>query len=219
MSQGRGQRWRTKSHSTPRAMDPWIVFDSRKTPRAEFDGWLETNKPSQVGRFGDEEGGKGPVGWISVLVLDHCPATGDITGLQESWESLLDSGRHVTFQIVKELALNHRVLTGKGLMHLDSGFKVDHACECVARAAVEGKISLTKVNPCDPKSDSKYVICSYNKDFMDKNRGDEAGRSHPGHGGQVPAVFQAGCLHLSGHRVLVSSSSVCLGMCFRLLSC
>uniref|UniRef100_A0A8C7P8A8 Uncharacterized protein n=1 Tax=Oncorhynchus mykiss TaxID=8022 RepID=A0A8C7P8A8_ONCMY len=159
--------------SCEKAMDPWIVFDSRKTPRAEFDGWLETNKPPQVGRFGDEEGGKGPVGWISVLGLDHCPATGDITGLQESWESLLDSGRHVTFQIVKELALNHRVLTGKGLMHLDSGFKVDHACECVARAAVEGKISLTKVNPCDPKSDSKYVICSYNKDFMDKNRGDE----------------------------------------------
>lgn len=93
--------------------DPWIIFDSRKTPAAEFDGWLETNRPSQVGRFGDEEGGKGPVGRIAVLGLDHCPATGDITGLQESWERLLDSGRPVTFQIVKELALNHRVLTGK----------------------------------------------------------------------------------------------------------
>uniref|UniRef100_A0A8C7IFB2 Uncharacterized protein n=1 Tax=Oncorhynchus kisutch TaxID=8019 RepID=A0A8C7IFB2_ONCKI len=78
--------------------------------------------------------------WISVLGLDHCPATGDITGLQESWESLLDSGRHVTFQIVKELALNHRVLSRKGLMHLDSGFKVDHASRVT------------------PKFDSKYVM-------------------------------------------------------------
>uniref|UniRef100_A0A8C8D136 Uncharacterized protein n=1 Tax=Oncorhynchus tshawytscha TaxID=74940 RepID=A0A8C8D136_ONCTS len=49
------------------------------------------------------------------------------TVLGDSGESLLDSGRHVTFQIVKELALNHRVLSRKGLMHLDSGFKVDHA--------------------------------------------------------------------------------------------
>lgn len=53
-------------------------------------------------------------------------------------------------------------------MHLDSGFKVDHAWECVARAAMEGKISMTKVSPCDPKSDSKHVTCSYNKDFTDK---------------------------------------------------
>ncbi|CAB1345113.1 unnamed protein product [Coregonus sp. 'balchen'] len=25
-------------------MDPWIVFDSHITPRAKFDGWLETNR-------------------------------------------------------------------------------------------------------------------------------------------------------------------------------
>ncbi|XP_064796745.1 UPF0696 protein C11orf68 homolog [Oncorhynchus masou masou] len=150
-------------------MDPWIIFDSRKTPAAEFDGWLETNRPSQVGRFGDEEGGKGPVGWIAVLGPDHCPATGDITGLQASWERLLTSGRTITFQTVKELALNHGVLTGKWLMHLDSGFKVDHAWECVARAALEGKIFQTKVSPRDPKSDRKHVICSYNKDFTDEN--------------------------------------------------
>lgn len=151
-------------------MDPWIVFDARKTPKAEFDSWLETNRPSQVGRFGDEEGGKGPVGWIAVRGPDYCPSTGDVTGLQESWERLLASGRPVSFQTVKELALNHGVLTGKWLMHLDTGFKVDHAWECVARAVLDRKISVAKVSPRDPKSDSKHVICVYNKNFTDENQ-------------------------------------------------
>lgn len=85
-------------------MDPWIKFDSRKTPRAEFDSWLESNKPSQVKRFGDDH--RGPVGWISVLGPDFGPSAKDITSLQENWECLLASGRPVNFQSVKELALN-----------------------------------------------------------------------------------------------------------------
>ncbi|XP_031440895.1 UPF0696 protein C11orf68 homolog isoform X1 [Clupea harengus] len=153
-------------------MDPWIVFDARKTPRAEFDRWLESNRPSQVSRYegGEEEGGQGPVGWIAVLGPDHCPHKGDVAGLQESWERLLASGRPVTFQTVKELALNHSVLTGKWLMHLDSGFKVDHAWECVARAVLEGKISMAKVSPRDPKPDSKHIICVYNQSFAEEDQ-------------------------------------------------
>ncbi|XP_037531103.1 UPF0696 protein C11orf68 homolog [Nematolebias whitei] len=150
-------------------MDPWIVFDSRRTPRSEFDDWLETNRPSQVSRFGDEEGGVSPVGWIAVLGPGHCPGSGDVMGLQECWEKLLSSGRSVTFQTVKELALNHNVLSGKWLMHLDSGFKLDHAWECVARATLEGKISSVKVSPFDPKSEGKQVICSYNQNFTDES--------------------------------------------------
>ncbi|KAM4611937.1 UPF0696 protein C11orf68 homolog [Polymixia lowei] len=150
-------------------MDPWIVFDSRRTPRAEFDGWLESNRPSQISRYGDEDGSKGPVGWIAVLGPDHCPSSGDVSGLQESWERLLASGRPVNFQTVKELALNHGVLSGKWLMLLDSGFKLDHAWECVARAALDGKISQVKVSPHDPKSDRKQVICAHNKNFTDEN--------------------------------------------------
>ncbi|KAL0970401.1 hypothetical protein UPYG_G00241430 [Umbra pygmaea] len=149
-------------------MDPWITFDSRKTPRAEFEGWLETNRPSQVLRFGDEEGGRGPVGWISVIGPKHCPHTGDVTGLQESWVKLVDSGRPITFQTIKELALNHGVLCGKWLMHLETGFKVDHAWACVARATLEGQINSAKVSPRDPKSDSQHVICAYNEDFTDE---------------------------------------------------
>ncbi|RVE60195.1 hypothetical protein OJAV_G00178520 [Oryzias javanicus] len=149
-------------------MDPWITFDCGKTPRSEFDAWLESNRPSQVHRFGDEESGISPVGWISVLGPGHHPCGGDVEGLQESWEKLLASSRPVTFQTVKELALNHRVLTGKWLMHLDSGFKLDHAWECVARATLEGKIWSAKVSPFDPKRDSRHVICVYNKNFTDE---------------------------------------------------
>lgn len=150
-------------------MDPWIVFDARRTPRSEFDAWLESNRPSQVYRYGDEEGGGSPVGWIAVVGTNYCPSSGDVSGLQESWEKLLSSGRSATFQTVRELALNHRVLTGKWLMHLDSGFKLDHAWECVARAALDGKIFQAKVSPHNPKVEAKQVICAYNQNFTDES--------------------------------------------------
>lgn len=149
-------------------MDPWIVFDARKTPRAEFNAWLETNRPSQVLRHGDEEGGSGPVGWISVRGPDSWKDMADVEGLQESWETLLNSGRSITFHTIKELALNHNVLVGKWLMHLDTGFKVDRAWECIARSTVDGKISSAKVSPRNPKSDEKHVICAYNRNFTDE---------------------------------------------------
>lgn len=149
-------------------LDPWIIFDARKTPRAEFPSWLESNRPSQVSRFGDAV--SGPVGWIAVYGTTHCPSNGDVSGLQESWEKLLSSGRAVTFQTVKELALNHNVLTGKWLMHLDSGFKVDHAWECIAKAILDGKISVAKVSPREPSSDGKHVICVYNENFADEEQ-------------------------------------------------
>lgn len=149
-------------------MDPWIIFDARKTPRSEFDAWLENNRPSHVQRYGSEEG-VGNVGWISVVGTNYCPGKGDVVGLQESWEKLLDSGRPATFQTVRELALNHGVLSGKWLMHLEAGFKVDHAWECVARAALDGKISSAKVSPYDPSGNTRHVICVYNQNFTDES--------------------------------------------------
>ncbi|XP_061525140.1 UPF0696 protein C11orf68 homolog [Phycodurus eques] len=149
-------------------MDPWIVFDARRTPRSEFDDWLESNRPSRVSRYGDEERGVRPVGWIAVFGPDVCPCTGDVVELQESWEKLVASGRPVNFQNVKELALNHGVLSGKWLMHLEPGFKVDHAWECVARATLDGKISNVKVSPHDPDKGGRHVICVYNQNFTDE---------------------------------------------------
>ncbi|KAJ3585227.1 hypothetical protein NHX12_013948 [Muraenolepis orangiensis] len=127
----------------PADLDPWIVFDCGKTPRAEFDDWLESNRPSQVSRYGDED--KGPVGWIAVRRGDHSdPNHADMDGLQESWDKLLASGRTVNFQEVKELALKHRVLSGKWMVSLKTGFNLEHAWECVARAVLDGKILQVK---------------------------------------------------------------------------
>ena len=148
-------------------MDPWIVFDARETPKAELDHWLESYRPSEVSRFG---AGQGQVGWIAVVGTGDCPSAGDVEGLQRDWESLLTSGRPVNFQAVKDLALKHDVLSGKWLMHLDTGFKVDHAWECVARAVVDGKISSAKVSPRDPPPNNKHVICVYNQSFADENQ-------------------------------------------------
>ncbi|XP_053192317.1 UPF0696 protein C11orf68 homolog [Scomber japonicus] len=150
-------------------MDPWIVFDSRRTPRSEFDSWLESNRPSKVPRYGNEEGGMGPVGWIAVRGPTYSSHSRDVDGLQEGWEQLLASGRSVSFQTVKELALNYGVLSGKWLMHLDSGFKLDNAWECVARAALDGKVWTCKVSTYDPKGECKQVICAYNENFTDES--------------------------------------------------
>lgn len=146
-------------------MDPWIVFDARRTPRAEFSGWLESNRPSQVSRYG-----AAPVGWIAIRGPHCCVDTGDVEGLQDSWETLLDSGRSVSFHTIRELALNHSVLCGKWLMHLDTGFKVDHAWESLARAALDGRIDSAKVSPRDPRGDSRHIICVYNQNFTDEEQ-------------------------------------------------
>lgn len=151
-------------------MDPWVVFDARKTPWAEFEEWLQTYQPSRVSRFGSPACNAEPVGWIAVYGPSFCPDSGDVVGLQEAWERLQASGRLVTFDTVRELALNHRVLSGKWLMHLDSGFKVDHAWGGIARAVLEGRLRVAKVSPCCPDSERKQVICVYTDDFTDEEQ-------------------------------------------------
>lgn len=147
-------------------MDPWIIFDACKTPRAEFSGWLESNRPSQVSRHGPG----GPVGWIEVRGPQGCGDSGDVEGLQDDWETLLESGRSVSFHSIRELALNHSVLHGKWLMHLHTGFKVDHAWESIARAVLDGKIGSAKVSTAEPQSDARHVICVYNQNFTDEEQ-------------------------------------------------
>ncbi|CAJ0934054.1 unnamed protein product [Ranitomeya imitator] len=147
-------------------MDPWIIFDARKTPRAEFHEWLETYRPSRVPRFGDSEGGSGPVGWIAVYGPGYCPQVEGGKNLQDAWEMLQSTGRTVNYELVRELALNYGVTSGKWLMHLDTGFKVDHAWRGLATAVVEGRLNVAKVSPHHPES--KHVICVYTQDFTDE---------------------------------------------------
>ncbi|XP_067877824.1 UPF0696 protein C11orf68 homolog isoform X2 [Heterodontus francisci] len=153
-------------------MDPWVTFDGRKTPRAEFDDWLDSNRPSRTFRHGEPGHNAGPVGWIAVFGPGRSPAPerGDREGLQEDWERLQDSGRPVTFETIKELALNRRVLSGKWLMHLDTGFKVDHAWGSIARAVLDGKMPVAKVSPYCPGAGTKHVICVYGDDFTDESQ-------------------------------------------------
>ncbi|GCB80997.1 hypothetical protein scyTo_0021311 [Scyliorhinus torazame] len=153
-------------------MDPWVIFDGRKTPRAEFDDWLDSNRPSRVFRHGELDHNAEPVGWIAVYgpASSPAPQRGDAEGLQEDWERLLSSGRLVTFETVKELALNRRVLSGKWLMHLDTGFKVDHAWGSIARAVLDGRVPAAKVSPYCPSSDAKHVICVPGDNFTDESQ-------------------------------------------------
>ncbi|XP_063801193.1 UPF0696 protein C11orf68 homolog [Pseudophryne corroboree] len=147
-------------------MDPWIIFDARKTPRAEFDEWLETYLPSRVSRFGNLQEGSGPVGWVAVYGPGYSPEASGHKALQDDWDKLKSTGRKVNYELVRELALNYRVKSGKWLMHLETGFKVDHAWRGIANAVVDGRLRVAKVSPHHP--DSKHVICVYNDDFTDE---------------------------------------------------
>ncbi|XP_043828742.1 UPF0696 protein C11orf68 homolog [Dromiciops gliroides] len=149
-------------------MDPWLVFDARSTPPCELDSWLADYPPSLVSRYG----GPGapnpkPVGWIAVYGPDFSPGAGDVQGLQGAWEALQASGRPITPAILRELALTHQVLTGKWLMHLSPGFKLDHAWAGIARAVVEGKLQVAKVSP-RAQEEERQVICVYTEDFTDQ---------------------------------------------------
>ncbi|XP_047679399.1 UPF0696 protein C11orf68 homolog isoform X2 [Prionailurus viverrinus] len=126
-------------------MDPWLVFDARTTPAAELDAWLAKYPPSQVTRYGDPGSPNSePVGWIAAYGQGYVPNSGDVQGLQAAWEVLQTSGRPVTPSTLRQLAITHRVLSGKWLIHLAPGFKLDHAWAGIARAVVEGRLQVAK---------------------------------------------------------------------------
>ncbi|XP_078452738.1 UPF0696 protein C11orf68 homolog [Lampetra planeri] len=149
-------------------MDPWETFNSLKRPLGTLDAWLDTNRPSVVNRHGDASKGLEPVGWICVQGPSCFPSSEDmdVCGLQEAWEQLTSCSEHITFGMVRRLALDHCCLVGKWLIHMESGFKVDHAWRGLAKAVAEGLIPMAKVSPHDPSGkESKHVICVYSCDF------------------------------------------------------
>ncbi|XP_037696306.1 UPF0696 protein C11orf68 homolog isoform X2 [Choloepus didactylus] len=149
-------------------MDPWLVFDARTTPATELDAWLAKYPPSQVTRYGDPGSPNSePVGWIAVYGRGYTPNSGDVQGLQVAWEALQTSGRPITPSTLRQLAITHHVLSGKWLMHLAPGFKLDHAWAGIARAVVEGQLQVAKVSP-RAKEGGRQVICVYTDDFTDR---------------------------------------------------
>lgn len=149
-------------------MDPWLVFDARMTPATELDAWLAKYPPSQVTRYGDPGSPNSePVGWIAAYGQGYIPNSGDVQGLQAAWEALQTSGRPVTPGTLRQLAITHQVLSGKWLIHLAPGFKLDHAWAGIARAVVEGRLQVAKVSP-RAKEGGRQVICVYTDDFTDR---------------------------------------------------
>ncbi|TKC36988.1 hypothetical protein EI555_002689 [Monodon monoceros] len=149
-------------------MDPWLVFDARTTPATELDAWLAKYPPSQVTRYGDPGSPNSePVGWIAAYGQGYVPNSGDVQGLQVAWEALQTSGRPITPGTLRQLAITHQVLSGKWLIHLAPGFKLDHAWAGIARAVVEGRLQVAKVSP-RAKEGGRQVICVYTDDFTDR---------------------------------------------------
>ncbi|XP_044921136.1 UPF0696 protein C11orf68 homolog isoform X2 [Mustela putorius furo] len=149
-------------------MDPWLVFDARTTPAAELDAWLAKYPPSQVTRYGDPGSPNSePVGWIAAYGQGYVPNSGDVQGLQAAWEALQTSGRPITPSTLRQLAITHHVLSGKWLIHLAPGFKLDHAWAGIARAVVEGRLQVAKVSP-RAREGGRQVICVYTDDFTDR---------------------------------------------------
>ncbi|XP_004437688.1 UPF0696 protein C11orf68 homolog isoform X2 [Diceros bicornis minor] len=149
-------------------MDPWLVFDARTTPASELDAWLAKYPPSQVTRYGDPGSPNSePVGWIAAYGQGYVPNSGDVQGLQAAWEALQTSGRPITPGTLRQLAITHHVLSGKWLMHLAPGFKLDHAWAGIARAVVEGRLQVAKVSP-RAREGGRQVICVYTDDFTDR---------------------------------------------------
>ncbi|XP_020020339.2 UPF0696 protein C11orf68 homolog isoform X1 [Castor canadensis] len=149
-------------------MDPWLVFDARTSPATELDAWLAKYPPSQVTRYGDPGSPNSePVGWIAAYGQGYTPNSGDVQGLQAAWEALQTSGRPITPSTLRHLAITHHVLSGKWLIHLAPGFKLDHAWAGIARAVVEGRLQVAKVSP-RAKEGGRQVICVYTDDFTDR---------------------------------------------------
>ncbi|XP_002740403.1 UPF0696 protein C11orf68 homolog, partial [Saccoglossus kowalevskii] len=114
------------------------------------------------------------VGWISVKspCSDDDSYEPDVIGLQEEWELLQQSGRPINYHTISDLAKAHHVTYGKWLIHLDSGFKADHAWDAIATATAKAHLGKsTKISAYDPTIyNYRHVICVYNADFTDKQQ-------------------------------------------------
>lgn len=101
--------------------------------------------------------------------MDLDEALDDRNALYYSWEAFLKTGNPVTYEVIKELALNHNVTSGKWLFFAQSGGKIDHLWSVVASAIVNNDLPCTsaKVSTYNGTEDSNHVVCIYNDNFTD----------------------------------------------------
>lgn len=142
----------------------WLVYTKGVTEEP-LEEWLKKTMPSSVTRDAG-------YGWICVRrePLQGWADEPDLGGLSDSWEEMLDSGRTVNFQNIKELALNHNVKSGKWLFFSDSGGKVDHLWYIVATNIINNMLPCNSAKVSTYERTGRHVICIYNNDFSDQEQ-------------------------------------------------
>ena len=93
----------------------------------------------------------------------------------DAWEKLDTSSGRPRNEVVKELAKNFRITSGKWLFFVDSGGKADYLWSVVAHGIINGKLTCdsAKINAAE-EDDETHVICMYNPDFTNMDQVMEA---------------------------------------------
>ncbi|XP_022110658.1 UPF0696 protein C11orf68 homolog [Acanthaster planci] len=162
----------------------WLIFDpnpkqevSLKHAAEEF---LAMYPPSRV-----REVKGSPIHWISArapIVRNYtfrlCDdgkikyQGRDIDGLCEAFEDLVQSGRPVTFEKIKQIAVDNRCLVGKWLLYKKTGVHADLTWERIFQATITGHLGISaKVSSAPTVGDfngPRHVVCVYSQDFTDK---------------------------------------------------
>lgn len=71
----------------------------------------------------------------------------------------------MTYDNIKELALNHNVKSGKWLLFVESGGKVDHLWSVIASAIINNSLPCNSAKVSSYKEGTNHVLCIYNNDF------------------------------------------------------
>ena len=105
---------------------------------------------------------------------DDPDSDSELDELLDTWKSLETTGP-ITKRCIFDLAVKHKVLSGKWMFWADSGGKIDRLWSVVARGIIEGDLG----NVCNnskvsgnttphPRKHPKHVVCIYNKDCSDR---------------------------------------------------
>ncbi|XP_022110661.1 UPF0696 protein C11orf68 homolog [Acanthaster planci] len=96
----------------------------------------------------------------------------DVDGLCEAFEDLVQSGRPVTFEKIKQIAVDNRCLVGKWLVWKKTGVHTDLTWERIFQATITGHLGVsTKVSSAltvGGIDGPRHVFCVYSRDFTDK---------------------------------------------------
>ncbi|XP_045625560.2 UPF0696 protein C11orf68 homolog [Procambarus clarkii] len=137
----------------------WIIYDYT-SPSLPFSDWLEEWTPSKVNR---DDG----VSWICVqgsnVDLSQVP---DVK-LLEAWRNIETSGEPINLQVIYDLARTFQDTSGKWLLHVDTGIKVDRIWKNIASGIVEGKLPANSAK-VSSYAGVQHAVCIYNNNFTDE---------------------------------------------------